>query len=257
MEQLAIQRCRRYAIEALKRARAGVSAATVSKPPSTGAVEVESVPTPLPVADDVAPDPRPADEAAAFDSRQFKWGDTWPLISTGRGTYGDINVPAHTGDPHSWIRIGNYCSIALNVEFLPGGNHRLEWASTYPFRIVEGLPGAYADGMPWSKGDIVVGSDVWIGRDAFILGGITIGHGAVVAAHAVVTRDVRPYAIVAGNPAREVRRRFSDETVEALLEAAWWEWPHEEIVGIVDLLNGRDGPEGLIAYARERARRDA
>ena len=101
-------------------------------------------------------------------------------------------------------------------------------------------PGAYADGHPHSKGDIEIGHDVWIGREARVLSGVRVGDGAVIGAYAVVARDVRPYAIVVGNPAREVRRRFTDAQCEALLAIAWWNWPEERILANIDQLNGRD-----------------
>ena len=125
--------------------------------------------------------------------------------------------------------IGRYCAIASGVRFLmAGGNHADLGPSTFPFGIF-GAP--WADltmdlvmGAP-SRGDTVVGHDVWIGYQALVMPGVTIGAGAVVAAARVVTADVPPYAIVAGNPARVVRRRFEDEDVARLLRAAWWHWP--------------------------------
>jgi virginiamycin A acetyltransferase len=125
--------------------------------------------------------------------------------------------------------IGRFCAIASGVRFLLGGaNHADLGPSTFPFGIF---------GEPWtertmdlvmggaSRGDTVVGHDVWLGYQALVLPGVTIGHGAVVAAASVVSRDVPPYAVVAGNPARVVRRRYEDEDVERLLRAAWWDWP--------------------------------
>jgi virginiamycin A acetyltransferase len=126
--------------------------------------------------------------------------------------------------------IGRFCAIASGVRFLlPGANHADLGPSTFPFGVF---------GAPWdatmdivmsapSRGDTVVGHDVWLGYSALVLPGVTIGHGAVVAAASVVARDVPPYAVVAGNPARVVRSRFSDDHVERLLRAAWWDWPIE------------------------------
>ncbi len=119
---------------------------------------------------------------------------------------------------------------------MDGGNHRIDWVTTFPFRAVYGLEGAYADGHPETKGDIEIGSDVWIGRGARVMSGVTIGHGAVVAAYSVVTKDVRPYAIVAGVPASERRRRFTDEQITALLQIAWWDWPMGRILASVPIL---------------------
>ena len=125
--------------------------------------------------------------------------------------------------------IGRYCAIAAGVRFvMPGANHAELGPSTFPFGIF---------GEPWaattmelvmsapSRGDTVVGNDVWLGYQALVLPGVTIGDGAIVAAASVVAADVPPYAIVAGNPARVIRRRYDEDDVECLLRAAWWDWP--------------------------------
>jgi acetyltransferase-like isoleucine patch superfamily enzyme len=166
-------------------------------------------------------------------------------------THGDPRVIVHRGDAPHGVRIGSYCSIAEDVQFLVGGNHHPEWVSTFPFRATFGLPGEFEDGQPASRGPVTIGNDVWIGLGALILSGVTVGDGAVIAAGAVVTKDVRPYAIAGGNPAREIRRRFSDEQVDALLEARWWEWPEEELISIVGILNSED-VDSLIEYAARR-----
>jgi virginiamycin A acetyltransferase len=127
--------------------------------------------------------------------------------------------------------IGRYCAIASGVRFiLPGANHADLGPSTFPFGIF-GEPWAERTmnlvmGAP-SRGDTVVGNDVWLGYRALVLPGVTIGDGAVIAAAAVVASDVAPYSVVAGNPARVVRRRYDDEDVTRLLRAAWWHWPAE------------------------------
>ncbi len=136
------------------------------------------------------------------------------------------------------LTIGRYCSIADHVEIMLGGNHRLDWATTYPFTALPEIwPTArHLEGSHASNGDVVLGHDVWLGSAAMILSGVTIGPGAVVAARAVVTRDVPPYGIVAGNPARLVRTRFDDSTIEALVAAAWWDLPADEVVALIPLL---------------------
>jgi acetyltransferase-like isoleucine patch superfamily enzyme len=126
--------------------------------------------------------------------------------------------------------------MAKDVTFVLGGNHRMDSASSFPLRLRLQLAGRGHDGNPWSRGDIVIGSDVWLGVGALILSGVTVGHGAVVAAGAVVVKDVPPYAIVGGNPARILRMRFEGETVEALLRIAWWNWPQEKIVAEIGAL---------------------
>lgn len=140
------------------------------------------------------------------------------------------------------LTIGRYCSIADRVEILLGGDHRLDWASTYPFAAMRGH---FADAKApedyhASRGDVVIGHDVWLGSGCMILSGVTLGHGAVVAARAVVTRDVPPYAIVAGNPARVVRHRFPPEVAEALVASAWWDRPKNEVSRLVPLLQSTD-----------------
>jgi virginiamycin A acetyltransferase len=152
------------------------------------------------------------------------------------------------------LTIGRYCSIADKVEILLGGDHRLDWASTYPFAAKRGLfPDASApEDYHASRGDVVIGHDVWLGSGCMILSGVAIGHGAVVAARAVVTRDVPAYAVVAGNPAKVVRRRFDDATVAALVDAAWWDLPHEAVTRLVPLLQS-DRIDELLAALRAGA----
>lgn len=149
------------------------------------------------------------------------------------------------------LTIGRYCSIADRVEILLGGDHRLDWASTYPFAAMRGhFPQAQApEDYHASRGDVVIGHDVWLGSGCMILSGVTVGHGAVVAARAVVTRDVPPYAVVAGNPARVVRHRFPPEVAEALVAAAWWDRPQAEVSRLVPLLQSGQ-VEALLAALR-------
>ncbi len=171
-------------------------------------------------------------------------------VSVGRATYGAPKVYVSRnprGAPRSGgsVRIGSFCSIASGVEMLTGGNHPTAWVSTFPLNIFFETPLAWRDGHPSSKGDIVVGNDVWIGMGAKILSGVTIGDGAVVGAFSVVSRDVRPYAVVVGSPATEVRRRFSDEQVDQLLRIQWWNWPLEVIAQRIPFLSSEGIEEFL------------
>lgn len=131
------------------------------------------------------------------------------------------------------LKIGRYCSIASGVQIFLGGNHRTDWVTTYPFQFPEEV-------SPWpeagrienhktTKGDVVIGSDVWLGHGCLILSGVTIGDGAVIGAGSVVAKDVPPYAIMAGNPAVLIRHRFDPETIQKLLTLRWWDWPEEKV----------------------------
>ena len=142
------------------------------------------------------------------------------------------NVLYHYPINHDRLYIGKFCSIACGARFLfNSANHTLRSLSNYTFPI---FYEAWGHGMSpaeaWdNKGDIVIGNDVWIGYDAVILAGVTVGDGAVIGARAMVTKDVPPYTIVGGVPARPIRKRFPDETVKALLRLRWWDWPLEQI----------------------------
>ncbi|GBU18710.1 MULTISPECIES: CatB-related O-acetyltransferase [Methylobacterium] len=169
-------------------------------------------------------------------------------FSIGAYSYGRPKV--RFPDSGRRLTIGRYCSIADKVEILLGGDHRLDWVSTYPFAAMRGLwPEAEAPAdYHASRGDVAIGHDVWLGSGCMILSGVTVGHGAVVAARAVVTRDVPPYAVVAGNPARIVRHRFEPAQVERLLACAWWDLPHAEVARLVPLLQS-----GQVEALAERA----
>jgi acetyltransferase-like isoleucine patch superfamily enzyme len=158
------------------------------------------------------------------------------IVVVGRYTYGVPHISWYQGS-ESRVVIGSYCSIAPRVEIITGGIHPTEWVSTFPFRIQWRMEGAFKDGTPRTDGDVVIGSDVWLATGVTILSGVTIGHGSVVAAGSLVTRDVPPYAIVAGVPAKVVRYRFDPDTVQRLLKIAWWEWDEERIRRFVPLLS--------------------
>ena len=179
---------------------------------------------------------------------------TDPKIEIGDYTYYDDpenallfasrNVLHHYDFLGDKLRIGRFCALATGVRFvMNGANHAMTGFSTFPFNIFgNGWEEKFDFGSIQAglRGDTVVGNDVWIGSEAVILPGVTIGDGAVIAAHSVVSRDVRPYAIVAGNPAQERRRRFPDDTVERLLRIAWWNWPVERITRNLAAIRGAD-----------------
>ncbi len=143
------------------------------------------------------------------------------------------NVLYHYPINHDKLIIGKFCSIACGAKFLfTSANHTQTSLSTYPFPIffeewgldVQNITSAWDN-----KGDIVIGNDVWIGYETVILSGVTIGDGAIIGSRAVVTKDVPPYTIVGGVPAKTIRKRFSDDDIEALQKMKWWDWPIEQI----------------------------
>ena len=141
--------------------------------------------------------------------------------------------------------IGKFCSIACGAKFLfTSANHKMSSLSTYPFPIFYEEWGLDAKDIrnAWdNKGDIVIGNDVWIGYEAVIMAGVTIGDGAIIGTRAVVTKDVPPYTIVGGVPAKPIRKRFDDATVERLIKLRWWDWEHEKIAqSIAAIQAGKD-----------------
>jgi len=175
---------------------------------------------------------------------------TRPNIIVGDYTYYDdprgperfeANVLYHFDFVGDRLIIGRYCSIAAEVRFIMnGGNHPTDWLTTYPFPIFgHGWEAAAPPSWP-NRGDTVVGHDVWLGYGAVVMPGITIGNGAIIATASVVTQNVPPYAIVGGNPARVIRRRFDDDTVARLEALRWWDWDAEKITRNVAALCGGD-----------------
>lgn len=141
--------------------------------------------------------------------------------------------------------IGKFCSIACGAKFLfTSANHKMSSLSTYPFPIFYEEWGLDAKDIrnAWdNKGDIIIGNDVWIGYEAVIMAGVTIGDGAIIGTRAVVTKDVPPYTIVGGVPAKPIRKRFDDATVERLIKLRWWDWEYEKIAqSIAAIQAGKD-----------------
>lgn len=158
------------------------------------------------------------------------------------GTDFESRVTHHYDFIGDKLIIGKFCQIAAGVEFvMNGANHQMSAVSTFPFYTMEGweqTPPAEKD-MPL-KGDTVVGNDVWIGQNATILPGVHVGDGAIIGANSVVGSNVKPYTIVAGNPAKPIRKRFDDELIEWLEKLQWWDKPVEEINGLIPLLTCSD-----------------
>lgn len=147
------------------------------------------------------------------------------------------------------IAIGAYCSIASGALVMAGGNHLVEAISTYPFTMIENWREWNAEPQPGQK--VTIGNDVWIGSRAMVIGDVTVGDGAIVGAGAVVVRDVAPYSVVVGVPARVVRERFTAEEVAVLDRLAWWTWPEPDILDAEPILRAHD-VASLAAFAAER-----
>lgn len=170
-----------------------------------------------------------------------------PNIIVGEFTYfSDVDFERHVTHLYDWngdkLIIGKFCQIAAGVEFvMNGANHQMNAVSTFPFYIFEGWDMEAPAKMELPlKGDTVVGNDVWIGQNATILPGVHIGDGAIIGLNSVVASDVEPYTIVAGNPARPVRKRFDGELIEMIERLRWWDKSIEEINALIPLLTCGD-----------------
>lgn len=151
------------------------------------------------------------------------------------------NVRYHFDFIGDQLIIGKFCAIASDVTFIMnGGNHSLENFTTYPFWIFGEGWEKVTPSADDSKGNTVISNDVWIGYKATIMPGVRIGNGAVIAAHAVVTRNVEPYTIVGGNPAEPIRKRFSDEVISILQKLCWWDWDIEKITENLEILSSNN-----------------
>lgn len=169
---------------------------------------------------------------------RFMWGDALSQSL--------FNPIEQNGWQLDRLIIGNYVAIASGAVILMGGNHnhRTDWISLYPF--VETIQESYQ-----TKGDTRIGHDVWIGMDAMILPGVTIGDGAIIASGSVVTKDVEPYTLVGGNPAKFIKQRFTDEETQKLLEIKWYCWPRTEIEKALPLISSGD-VDALYAYYHKK-----
>ena len=194
------------------------------------------------------PNPNTVHPIAGYENEIYvKPTITRPNIIVGDFTYiADSEFESHVTHHYEWngdkLIIGKFCQIAAGVEFvMNGANHQMNAVSTFPFYTLEGWemePPSPCD-LPL-KGDTVIGNDVWIGQNAVILPGVHIGDGAIIGANSVVGKDVGPYTIVVGNPARVLRKRFSDELIDLLLAFKWWDKGIEEINALIPLLTCSD-----------------
>jgi len=167
-----------------------------------------------------------------------------PVIRESRFNYGTMRV-IQTGEGAE-AKIGSFCSIAEGGRIMLGGHHRMDYATTFPFGIQ--YPETFGNGgyvCVQNRGNVVIGNDVWIGDNVVIMAGVTVGDGAVLGCNAIVTKDVEPYSIVAGNPAKFIRYRFSPEVIEQLLDIAWWHLPVDIIKLLVPYLMSPDVEDNL------------
>jgi len=194
------------------------------------------------------PDPNVIHPMAGYDKEIYvKPIIKNPNIIVGEFTYiADNDFESHVTHHYEWnndkLIIGKFCQIAAGVEFvMNGANHQMNAVSTFPFYTLEGwdMKTPAAADMPY-KGDTVIGNDVWIGQNAVILPGVHIGDGAIIGLNSVVAGDVPPYTIVAGNPAKKIRKRFDDELIELMLRFKWWDKSIEEINSLIPLLSSGD-----------------
>ena len=173
-----------------------------------------------------------------------------PNISIGDYTYYDDDVAPMDFEKNNVLFnypefgdkliMGKFCQIAKNVKFIMGAaNHRLSSVSTYPFNVFGGAweknTPPHLNQLPF-KGDTILGNDVWIGRESIIMPGVKIGDGSIVAAYSIVTKNVEPYSVVGGNPARFIKKRFDDELIDLLLKTKWWDFEPEKLVEFLPLL---------------------
>ena len=157
-------------------------------------------------------------------------------MSFGKYTYGTPIIFWENNDAK--LVVGNFCSIADNVNIYLGGNHRTDWVTAYPFgHIHQDLFDRFNGiGHPSTKGDIIIGNDVWIGANTTIMSGVTIGDGAIIANNSHVVKNIEPYSLVGGNPAKFIRYRFTPDQIEKLLEIKWWNWDDDKINRFTPLL---------------------
>ena len=169
-------------------------------------------------------------------------------VKAGDFTYGFPIIKSWNDETK--LTIGKFCSIAENVTFMLGGEHKTDWVTTYPFNAL--MPSfSHIKGHPSTKGNITVGNDVWIAQGARIMSGVTVGDGAVIGAGAVVTKDVPPYAVVGGVPAKVIKYRFDKKKIKTLLQMRWWDFDDALLVDVIEILQSKNIDKLIDFYKRE------
>ncbi len=174
------------------------------------------------------------------------------MYKIGRNSFAaeDITIEWKNKHPDITLEIGNFCSIARGLNIILGANHRMDWVSMSPINFLFNICPEINELS--SKGNVIIGNDVWIGTEVTILSGVTIGDGSVIGARSVVTKSVPPYTIVAGNPAKTIRKRFSDDIINKLLKIKWWNWDDEKIKQNAKLLLSPNMDEFIKKYDTEK-----
>jgi acetyltransferase-like isoleucine patch superfamily enzyme len=167
-------------------------------------------------------------------------GEQSKIILTGCHSYGIYGIQIKSWGEGAHLYVGSYCSLGANLKVYLGGNHRTDWITTFPFGHMHNdtFPSGrdHAAEHPVSNGHVIIESDVWIGESTTIMSGIRVGSGSVIAANSVVVKDVEPYSVVGGNPARLIKPRFPKEIIEQLLDLQWWNYSDDRVNSIVPLL---------------------
>ena len=178
-------------------------------------------------------------------------------LAIGEFTYGASNIDIRSwGGVGTHLAIGKFCSIAKNLTVYLGGNHRTDWVTTYPFGYIYNIEfgGEPSPATIYSNGNVSILNDVWIGENVTIMSGVTIGSGSVIAANSHVVRDVGPYEVWGGNPARQIRMRFAEDQIVMLLRLRWWDLPKEEIKSVVTNLQMKPNMETLTGLVHKFGR---
>jgi len=164
-----------------------------------------------------------------------------PYLEVGEYTYGEEHINIHFPTNRYKVHIGKFCSIGENCNIYLEASHRTDWITTYPFgrvfpHVFEKFVPAGPPNVMKCNGSVIIGNDVWIAKNVTIMSGVTIGDGAVIANNSHVVKDVPPYAVVGGNPAKLIKYRFSVDKIEKLLEIQWWNWDNQKIKNNIEIL---------------------